>query len=174
MKEKVIEYLKSVNEPKSLEEIERDLNQYATGTVISNIRRAVIQLKEEGKIVESTASNGRKYYFINDNGVTYNDLIKLKTKTMEMLVPAKSATDETTEELERLQKEIKGIYANMISIMAVFVAIFSIVFAGGSYLFQIAQGAWTWRALRAFFATEGAIVLAILIMLWGIKRFLFK
>ena len=39
-------------------------------------------------------------------------------------------------------------YANMISIMAVFVAIFSIVFAGGNFLFQSVNPADNgWRAL---------------------------
>lgn len=165
----VVEYLRDAEEPKSFYDIAEAL-QYSN----TPLKNALKQLLESGEIVVVNASGNRKYYIANNEGITAGDFAKMKTKSLEMLVPAKAASDDAKQEIENMRKEIKNIYANFISIMAVFVAIFSIVFAGANFLFQIANGAWTWHALVAFLVVELGVVLAILIMLWGIKKFLYK
>jgi hypothetical protein len=166
--EKVLEYLKSTDEPKSLIDICESL-----GLTRSVVKLAVDNLVSNEEIVAVAASN-RKYYIVNNEGITAEDYSRIKTKTLEMVVPVKAASDDAKEELENMRKDIKNMYSNIISIMAVFVAIFSIVFAGGNLLFQCVNAEWAWHTLIAFLATEAGIVIAVLIMLYGVKKFLNK
>lgn len=168
IEERILEYLKEADEPKSISDIRTDLS--LTDKAVSvHIRNLV----GNGKII-AVGAERRKYYIANNQGVTAADYDKLKTKSLEILVPAKAARDEAKEEIDALRKEIKNMYANMISIMAVFVAIFSIVFAGGNFLFQSVNETWSMHTLIAFGAAEVGIIIAILIMLWAIKKFLNK
>ena len=168
MEERILDFLISAEEPKSISDIctELEISRVSASRGINN-------LVNNGKIITVGAAK-RKYFIANNQGVTAADYDKLKTKSLEILVPAKAASDEAKEEIDALRKEIKNMYANMISIMAVFVAIFSIVFAGGNFLFQSVNETWSMHTLIAFGAAEGGIIVAILIMLWAIKKFLNK
>ncbi|SER98761.1 hypothetical protein [Lachnobacterium bovis] len=168
MEEKILDYLISAEEPKSISDICMELEISRASAL-----RKINNLVNNGKIIAVGAAK-RKYFIANNQGVTAADYDKLKTKSLEILVPAKAASDDAKEEIDALRKEIKNMYANMITIMAVFVAIFSIVFAGGNFLFQSVNETWSIHTLIAFGAAEGGIIIAILIMLWAIKKFLNK
>ena len=130
MEERILDFLISAEEPKSISDICMELEISR-----ASASRGINHLVGNGEII-AVGSAKRRYYIANNQGVTAADYEKLKTKSLEILVPAKAASDEAKEEIDALRKEIKNMYANMISIMAVFVAIFSIVFAGGNFLFQ--------------------------------------
>lgn len=166
MEDKILDYLKNSDEPKSVDDILKELDMSKRSAV-----SAINDLVKDGKIVSVGAAK-RTYFIANNQGVTADDYGKLKTRSLEILVPVKATSDEAKEEIQTLRKEIKNMYANMISIMAVFVAIFSIVFSGGNFLFQSVNEAWSSHTLIALGVAESGIIFAILIMLGAIKIFL--
>ena len=166
METDILEYLKASDEPKSVSDISTCL-----GITREAALRSLKELKDNNRIIEKS-SNRRSYYIANNEGITAEDFSKLKTKSLEILVPAKAASDEILEEFDNLKKDTKNIYTNIISIMGVFVAIFSIVLAGSNVVFQSTYTTWTWDTFWAFLATEISVILVIGAMLFFIKIFL--
>ena len=169
IEERLIAYLREAEEPKNFTEIQEMLD-----CSIATTKRLLQKLVESGDAIAVGAKNNKKYYIANNESITVGDLSKIKTKSMEMLVPAKAASDDAKEEIESLRREIKSIYANFISIMAVFVTIFSIVFVGANVLFDIAKSGWSWQTISAFLAVEAGVIVGNLVMLFGVKKFLDK
>lgn len=90
------------------------------------------------KIVYSfKTKNGRKTYYSIEEHTTVNDIENMRKVVKEETVNAKDAYDDLEEKYNEVNKNVNGLYANIISIIAVFVAIFALITVNANIIFNL-------------------------------------
>lgn len=90
------------------------------------------------KIVYSfKTKNGRKTYYSIEEHTTVNDIENMRKVVKEETVNAKDAYDDLEEKYNEVNKNVNGLYANIISIIAVFVAIFALITVNANITFNL-------------------------------------
>ena len=90
------------------------------------------------KIVYSfKTKNGRKTYYSIEERTTVNDIENMRKVVKEETVNAKDAYDDLEEKYNEVNKNINGLYANIISIISVFVAIFALITVNANITFTL-------------------------------------
>ena len=90
------------------------------------------------KIVYSfKTKNGRKTYYSIEEHTTVNDIENMRKVVKEETVNAKDAYDDLEEKYNEVNKNINGLYANIISIISVFVAIFALITVNANITFTL-------------------------------------
>lgn len=126
---RVIEYMELIGRPLTIYEIAEEL-----GMTTAVVTRTLRNLLESGKVKKYGANNKRVYYAsIN---VPQSDEIQLKTselinelnqKYANLDSDLQSKSEILDKRIEEVENNTKNIYLNIISIMAVFIAIFTLV-----------------------------------------------
>lgn len=163
---RILEYLEETDELKTLEDIVIEFNLSE-----SEAKKSLNKLKAEDKILIE-GDEKYKYYIANNVGITAGDFGKLKTYVLKNLVPTRLELDTARDEMKSLKKELKNIYANFIAAISVFIAIFSIISTSSNALLQSVEKGWKVESVASFALVLLATIVAVLVMLWGVKRFL--
>ena len=92
------------------------------------------------KIVYSfKTKNGEKTYYSIEEDTTVNDWENIRKVVKEETVNAKDTYDDLEEKYDEVSKNINGLYANIISIISVFVAIFALITVNANITFKLTQ-----------------------------------
>lgn len=92
------------------------------------------------KIVYSfKTKNGEKTYYSIEEDTTVNDWENIRKVVKEETVNAKDTYDDLEEKYDEVSKNVNGLYANIISIISVFVAIFALITANANITFKLTQ-----------------------------------
>lgn len=86
----------------------------------------------EGEI----ANNRRTYYFINKTA-TYKDVANMHSEIAKETVNVKDAYEDLKEKYDEVNKNVNGLYANIISVISVFVAIFALITVNANITFEL-------------------------------------
>ena len=129
---KEIQRLLNTNPPMTTKGISDEL-RITRGTAV----RCVRDLVDQGIISEFEAKNsGKKYYYIEEE-MSDKDTSDMRKVVTEETINAKDAYKDLTEKYEKASKNVNGLYANIISIIAVFVAIFALITVNANITFEL-------------------------------------
>ncbi|WP_448861675.1 winged helix-turn-helix transcriptional regulator [Dorea sp.] len=126
-----IENLLKESGPLTQKQIAEALNITAGSCVIG-----VKKLIEEGKVTQVSSHSKRMYYFINKEA-TYKDVSNMHNEIAKETVNAKDTYEDLKEKYDEVNKNVNGLYANIISIIAVFVAIFALITVNANITFNL-------------------------------------
>lgn len=132
-----------------LEEIEELLNENGPLTQkqiadtlnisVMSCRSHLQKLVDEGKVTQVSSQNNRRtYYFINKTA-TYKDVENMHSEIAKETVNVKDAYEDLKEKYDEVNKNVNGLYANIISIISVFVAIFALITVNANITFKLTQ-----------------------------------
>lgn len=126
-----IEDLLKESGPLTQKQIAETLN-ITVGLCVISIKKLV----DEGKVTQVSSHSKRMYYFINKEA-TYKDLSNMHNEIAKETVNAKDTYENLKEKYEEVNKNVNGLYANIISIIAVFVAIFALITVNANITFNL-------------------------------------
>lgn len=126
------------------------------------------KLVDDKKIIEVQAKNsGKKYYFLSKK-LTCEELDNLHDVFFKDVVDTKDIYEELNVKIERVDNNVNSIYANIISIMSIFVAIFALITINANIAFELTQE----NICYVFYGIIGInifVVICIIAMLVGIR-----
>lgn len=98
------------------------------------------ELVEQEKLIKIPAKNsGQLYYAVHKGGITAEEFNNLRDVIVKDTVDVKDAYEELSEEIEKIGDSVNGLYANMISIISIFVAIFALIIVNANIAFKLTQ-----------------------------------
>lgn len=136
--EQILSFLEDSTSPMTLESI-------ADAFIIPQNRekRALDELQCGGKVRElspENKNNGRKYYTTTTKKfdcIDENIDNHLEKTIVQETVNVRDDYKDLSEKIEAIDKNVNGIYANIISIIAVFVAIFALITVNANIAFEL-------------------------------------
>lgn len=106
----------------------------------SMCKTCVNNLVEEEKLFRIQAKNsGRMYYALCKGGYTAEEYKNLRDVIVEENVDAKDAYEELSEKIQKIDNNVNGFYANMISIISIFAAIFALITVNANIAFELTK-----------------------------------
>lgn len=129
---KEIQHLLNTNPPMTMKSISDEL-RITRGTAV----RCVRDLVDQGIVSEFEAENsGKKYCYIEEE-MSNKDVSDMRKVVTEETINVKDTYNDLTEKYEKVSKNVNGLYANIISIIAVFVAIFALITVNANITFKL-------------------------------------
>lgn len=116
---KILQVITIFNRPVTVKEIAEELNMS-----INSVRRYFLKLQQKGNIVAYTSGNNR--YYAPTTSKDGLDAI-LSQKYADIASSLENQYSEIKAENEELRQQISRLYANILTLMGIFVAIFSII-----------------------------------------------
>lgn len=177
---KIINYLEKSLSPMTAVSMSRDLNES-----LNNIDRALGELEVGNlveKIIPKNKNSNRIYYAlkrnsfngidkknVSNNEKAVNAVYAVKSAIAQETVDVKDGYEDLSEKIERVDKNVNGLYANIISIMSIFVAIFALITVNANIVFKLTK-----EDMQAVFlgiiAINVFVVICILALLMGVRR----
>lgn len=138
MGEKYIEYmrnqiLKLLEEPRRLEEISEKLCVSKASCF-----RTLAELIEQDKVMQISLGNRGTYYIIKKKAISDN-VSDLNATIVKETVVAKDNYENLKKKVEKIDTNVNGLYANIISIMSIFVAIFALIAVNANIAFELTE-----------------------------------
>lgn len=108
-----------------------------TAMPYSTCARALTKLCEEDKIVKiQGSSSGRAYYLVNREA-TIGDVSNMHIEIAKDTIDARDSYEDLSGDMAKMKENVNGLYANLISIIAVFVAIFALITVNANIAFEL-------------------------------------
>lgn len=105
----------------------------------STCARVLAKLCEEDKIVKiQGSSSGRTYYLVNREA-TFADVSNMHIEIAKDTIDARDSYEDLSNEMVSIQENVNGLYANLISIISVFVAIFALITVNANIAFKLTE-----------------------------------
>lgn len=133
IEEKILDLLNEKS-PMPLKEIAN-----VAGVSYATCARVLAKLCQEDKIVEIQGSTSRKMYYIPNRQATYEDISNMHIEMAKDTVDAKDSYEDLSKEMTAMRENINGLYANLISIISVFVAIFALITVNANIAFKLTK-----------------------------------
>ena len=154
--------------PLSITQIAEELK--ITRSVCTHRLKALL---ESGKIVQMRASNSGKSYYIVNKQATVADIGNMHIEIAKETVEAKDAYGELVDKVEKIDSNVNGIYANIISIMSIFVCIFALITVNANISFELTQENMQ-NVFKGIVVVNISVVVCIVALLVGVKLILIK
>ena len=157
----ILELLKSTTEPLNLMELSK-VSELSHVTVMQSIK----QLLKEDAIIEvgshlDDINRKRRYFIASENThATHNDLANMKKMIATIVADSKSKYDDLEDQAKKTNVQLSKIYINIIAILGVFVAIFSILVVNINFINNFQMQSWS-----SLFKMLGVINLSLVITL---------
>ena len=105
----------------------------------STCARVLAKLCEEDKIVKiQGSSSGRAYYLMNREA-TVADVSNMHIEIAKDTIDARDSYEDLSNDMAKMKENVNGLYANLISIIAVFVAIFALITVNANIAFELTK-----------------------------------
>lgn len=179
--EQILEYLRGCISPMTVESI-----SYKFHHSQREVQRALDELMagEKIKMIKPENSNtGRVYYTVRDEKKAISDEnekadldngeTRVKTVVDQVIVNAKDNYEDLTVKIEGIDKNVNGIYVNIISMMAIFVAIFALITVNANIVFTLTEENAT-KVLVGIIAINIFVVMCIIALLVGVRLIIIK
>lgn len=166
--ERILAYFKQLKEPVSEKEIEESL-----GLSSKEAKRDLKQL-EEREIVSRVGNPRYSMWNLTENngGLTYDEYNQIKSFFNSSIADTKGAATELQEKVDLVEQKINGIYVNFISLMGIFVTVFSVVVTNAQRVYDYSQlNTCIKDFVIGMLASNGATITVIFFLLWFIKSF---
>lgn len=169
--EKIFQYMNTLSRPITRKEISEGL-----GISLANVYHSFDCLLQQEKISQIASSDtlksgnkrAQKYYVV---GQANNEQTKDLNKTyVSFLNDAQEAIENMDKKVNNVEGQTKNIYLNLISIMGVFVAIFSLIVVNTSFLSGvITKDIDMAEAIKKLFLLNMPLVASIIILLLAVR-----
>lgn len=128
----IIDLISESKEPLSVMEIAEQLN--ITMSLTYNSLRSLI---DKNDIIEVTGKNNK--FYISNKGTTHSDLSNMNRVIMQKTAYAKDNYEDLKEKFINIESKMNHLYANIITLMGIFVAIFSLINSNAKVVFDLTQ-----------------------------------
>lgn len=132
IKEKIIKFLKESDEPRTSSEIAEALS-IKTGLIRKNLK----QLFEEEKIYK--IKGPYNIYYMFEREVITENLTSVHDEVLEEIVKVKDNCRKLADDIEQIRENVNNIYINIISIISIFVAIFTLITVNANIVIEITK-----------------------------------
>lgn len=95
-------------------------------------------LCDEGKVVRIKSTSGKVYYLLNKQA-TVRDVSNMHIEIAKDTIEAKDSYEGLSNEIASMRENVNGLYANLISIISVFVAIFALITVNANIAFTLTK-----------------------------------
>lgn len=166
--EKIIEYLKEKGNPISIKELAEYLGTTQRSTTI-----IIRDLQEKG-IVAKVGSARYSMWCLSENngGITNDELINIKSVFNDNIANSKGASEELQCKIDEVEDKINKIYINLISIMGIFVTVFSLIVSNAQRIYDVSQiGFNSSDLIKSVLVSNVSTVAVIFFLLLFIKCF---
>lgn len=131
IEDEIIELLEE-KAPLSLMQISDQLSiTKATG---ANCLRRLI---DDGKVLKLQAKNSNKSYYLINKEATLLDVSNMHTEIAKETIEVKDTYENLAKKYDKVSENVNSIYANIISIMSIFVAIFALITVNANIAFEL-------------------------------------
>ena len=120
--------------PMSMHQIAEEL-----GIMNSMCVRNLAELVKKGKIVKLQANSSGKAYYLLDKKATFEDISNMHIEVARETVNAKDNYEDLEEKIEKVASNVNSMYANIISIMSIFVCIFALITVNANITLKLTQ-----------------------------------
>ena len=166
--EKIEACFRKHQEPLSRKEIAEEL-----GVTERSVARSLSNLADKG-IISKIGSSRYSVWCLSENTgeITCDEFSNLRTLLNDNVADAKGASEKLEEKVCEVEDKINKVYLDLIAIMGMFVAVFSLVVNNAERAYDIAQS-----ELKLSEIIEGIVVsnvstiVAVAALLWLIKHF---
>ena len=118
---KILQVITMLNRPVTIQEV-----AYELGIHLHIANNAFRELLNKGNIIAFTPANSRnKYYAVANSKEAIEQT--LAQKYVDLIEPLEQQFEEVKQEQEKLNSQLHGIYAQIITLMGIFVAIFALI-----------------------------------------------
>lgn len=164
LERKILEVITIYNRPVNTQEIAYELN--ISLHTVNNVFRKLV---DKGNLVVYSTSNSRSKYYAAANNKEAIDQT-LSQKYVDMIEPLEKKFEEIKREQEKLNSQLHGVYAQVITLMGIFVAIFALIIinvnAIGEYARTITE---FWELCKALVLLNIPLVISLTILTLLIK-----
>lgn len=109
----------------------------------------------------------------NNGGITADEYGNIKTILNDNVADAKGASEDLEAQIKEIEDKINHIYVNLITILGIFVTVFSLVISNAQRAYDIFQSPMQiGDILLGIFISNLSTVIAIACLLWLINHFL--
>ena len=135
LEDKIVEYLKEKREPISLSELSESFNYTRT-----SVARQIRLLQEKG-IVDRVGNERYSMWCLSEDngGITLGEMANLKSIFNDNIADSKGASEELENKISEVEDKINQIYLHIISIMGIFVTVFSLVISNAQRIYDASQ-----------------------------------
>lgn len=159
IEDKILQVVTKLNRPVTIQEV-----AYELGISVKIATQAFRNLVSNGDvIVFSPANSTNKYYApLNSNETTDQMLAQ---KYVDLIEPLEKKFEQVKQEQEKLSSQLHGVYAQIITLMGIFVAIFALIIinvnAIGEFASTIAD---PWELCKALAILNIPLVISLVIL----------
>ena len=168
LEDKIVEYLKEKREPISLSELSESLN-YTRASVARQIR-----LLQEKGIVDRVGNERYSMWCLSEDngGITLGEMANLKSIFNDNIADSKGASEELENKISEVEDKINQIYLHIISIMGIFVTVFSLVISNAQRIYDASQCNYNiCDLIKGILVSNISTVVVILFLMLFIKLF---
>lgn len=133
----------------------------------STVFSAVSAMLISGDIISIPYKKGIQYYIVKREA-TSDDVGTMHEEIAKETIIAKGNYEELAENVERVDKNVNGLYANIISLMSIFVAIFALITVNANMVFNVTPENMApifWGIIKV----NGFVVVCIIALLFGVR-----
>jgi len=161
LEDEILQFLQNVEEPKSLIEISQscDFDKESTSGALN-------KLIDEGKVF--TIRTTRNVYYAIERKATWDNVANMYNEISQKTIVARDNYNELNERIENIGNNVNGIYANIISIMAVFVAVFALITVNANITFKLTQNNMC-HVFWGIVVINIVVVICIIALLLGVR-----
>lgn len=161
LEQKILQFLQETKEPKAYKEIAQTL-----GYSLTSVKTALMKLVDEQKVfkIETT----RNIYYSIVKKATWEDVSNMHNEIVRETVMTKDSYADLREDIEKIGNNVNGIYANIISIMAVFVAVFALITVNANITFKLTQNNMC-HVFWGIVVINIVVVICIIALLLGVR-----
>lgn len=166
--ERIVEYFRKHQEPLSRREIAEELD-------ISENRaqRHLINLLNKG-IITRIGGSSYSMWCLTDNtgGITVNEVSNLKTILNENVANAKGASEKLEEKMNEIENKLNKVYFDLVAIMGIFVAAFSLIVSNAERAYDIVQSEINIKEIiEGIIVSNVSTIVVVATLLWLMKHF---
>lgn len=158
---RILDLLIKENQPLTMEEIRDKVKIYS----MQAISRALREL-QGSDLIKSIRGRDVTYYLYY-NSEKNKDIPKVENLINDEIVKIKDLFSELQKQINKADSKINNIYASIITIMGVFVAIFSLISVNARVVFDLTQNN-IYDVIWSVFAVNVVTVVSIIILLIGV------
>lgn len=133
----------------------------------STVLSAVGKMLIEEKITSIPYGKGIQYYIVKRK-ITYADVGNMHEEIAKETVKAKGDYEELAEKVDKVDKNVNSLYANIVSLMSIFVAIFALITVNANIAFSLSAENMT-DIFGGIIIINVFVVICIIALLFGVR-----
>lgn len=156
---KILQVITMLNRPVTIQEV-----AYELGIHLHIANNAFRELLNKGNVIAFTPANSRNKYYAAANSKEAIEQT-LAQKYVDLIEPLEKKFEEVKQEQEKLNSQLHGVYAQIITLMGIFVAIFALIIINVNAIGELTSTiANPWELCKALAILNIPLVISLVIL----------